>query len=99
MEEYTNIYAKVTTNNKNRTSDEYIEEIEKIRDEVKEKTDVLADTKYKDLYEEANNKIDDAKKEVQDAKNELKNAEQEIANGKTKLEDSQKELNTLIKSL
>ena len=94
MEEYTNIYAKVTTNNKNRTSDEYIEEIEKIRDEVKEKTDVLADTKYKDLYEEANNKIDDAKKEVQDAKNELKNAEQEIANGKTKLEDSQKELNT-----
>ena len=27
-----------------------------------EKTDVLADTKYKDLYEEANNKIDDAKK-------------------------------------
>jgi putative ABC transport system permease protein len=94
MEEYTNIYAKVTTNNKNRTSDEYIEEIKKIRDEVKEKTDVLADTKYKDLYEEANNKIDDAKKEVQDAKNELKNAEQEIANGKTKLEDSQKELNT-----
>ena len=94
MEEYTNIYAKVTTNNKNRTSDEYIEEIKKIRDEVKEKTDVLADTKYKDLYEEANNKIDDAKKEVQDAKNELKDAEQEIANGKTKLEDSQKELNT-----
>ena len=94
MEEYTNIYAKVTTNNKNRTSDEYIEEIEKIRDEVKEKTDALADTKYKDLYEEANNKIDDAKKEVQDAKNELKDAEQEIANGKTKLEDSQKELNT-----
>ena len=89
MEEYTNIYAKVTTNNKNRTSDEYIEEIKKIRDEVKEKTDVLADTKYKDLYEEANNKIDDAKKEVQDAKNELKNAEQEIANGKTKLEDAQ----------
>ena len=87
MEEYTNIYAKVTTNNKNRTSDEYIEEIEKIQDEVKEKTDTLADIKYQDLYEEANNKIADARKEVQDAKDELKNAEKEIKDAEKKLED------------
>ena len=94
MEEYTNIYAKVTTDNKNRTSDEYIEEIEKIQDEVEKKTNELADTKYQNLYEEANNKIFDAKKEVQDAKDELVNAEQEIENAKVKLENSEKELAT-----
>lgn len=94
MDEYTNVYARVRTNNKDRTSDEYIEEIEKIQDEVEEKTKALADTKYQSLYEEANNKIADAKKNVQDAKDEITNAEQEIAKAKEKLENSEKELAT-----
>lgn len=92
MEEYTNVYAKVNTNNKNRTSDEYIEEIEIIQKEVEEQTNKLADQKYQNLYTEAQEKIEDAKVKVQDAKNEITNAENEIANAKNKLQNSENEL-------
>ena len=92
MEEYTNVYARVTTNNKDRTSDEYIEEIEEIQKEVEEKTNSFAEDKYKELYSEAEVKISDAKKEVQDGKDELESAEQKLADAKQELIDGQNEL-------
>lgn len=93
MEEYTNIYARVRTNNKNRTSDEYIKEIEEIQEEIEEKTNQLADDKYNHLYSEAETKILDAKQEVQNAKDEINNAEQKIADAKQELIDGENELN------
>lgn len=92
MEQYTNIYARVNTENKDRTSDEYIEEIEDLQKEIEEKTEKIADDKYNKLYEEAKVKIEDAKKEVQDGKDELTNAENEIANAKLELENAENEL-------
>lgn len=53
MKEYTNVYARVTTENRNRTSAEYIEEIEKMQEQIEEETNKLADDKYSKLYEEA----------------------------------------------
>lgn len=92
MEEYTNVYARVSTESTDRTSDEYIEEIEQIQSEIEEKTDKLADDKYNKLYEEATTKINDAKNEVQNAKDELTNAENEIADAKQELTDAENEL-------
>lgn len=94
MEEYTNVYAKVDTQNKNRTSDEYIEEIEKVQEEIEASTNKLADSKYEDLQKEAKEKIDDAKKEVQDAKDKLTDAENKLANARKELEDGEAELNS-----
>lgn len=92
MEQCTNIYARVNTENKDRTSDEYIEEIENLQKEIEEKTEKIADDKYNKLYEEAKVKIEDAKKEVQDGKDELTNAENEIANARLELENAEKQL-------
>lgn len=92
MKEYTNIYARVNTNNTNRTSDEYIEEIKDIQSEVEEKTNKLAEEKYTKLYNEAKDKIDDAKKEVKNGKDELTEAEDKLANARIDLENGEKEL-------
>ena len=92
MEQYTNIYKRVNKKNKDRTSDEYIEEIQNSQKEIEEKTEKIADDKYNKLYEEAKVKIEDAKKEVQDGKDELTNAENEIANARLELENAEKQL-------
>lgn len=92
LEEYTNIYVRVDTENKNRTSDEYIAEIEKIQDEIEKETNILASNKHEDIKEQAEEEIEKAKQEIQDAKYELTNAEDEIANAKSELEDAEKEL-------
>lgn len=92
IEEYTNLYARVTTNNKDRTTTEYLDEIEEIKKEIEEKTDILADNKYKDLYSEAETKILDAKKEVQDAKDELQDAEVKLENARKELINGEDEL-------
>ncbi len=94
MEEYTNIYARVSTENKDRTSEEYIEEIKDIQEKIEEKTDALAEDKYNELYKEAKEKIDDAKSEVQDAKDELTDAENELKDAREELENAQNELNS-----
>lgn len=94
MEEYTNIYARVDTNNKNRTSDEYIEEIKDIQNRVEEKTNKLAEDKHTRLYNEAKEKIDDAKEELKNAKDELTEAENKLANARINLENGEKELAT-----
>ncbi len=93
MEEYTNIYARVNTENKNRTSSEYIDEIENIQTEIEENTNKLAEDKYNKLYNEGEEKINDAKKEVQDAKNELQNAENELKKAREDLNSAENELN------
>ena len=92
MEEYTNVYARVTTVNTNRTSDEYIEEIEEIQKEIEQKTNKLADDKYVGLYNEAKTEIEDGKNKIQDAKDELNSAEVKIANARQELVDGEKEL-------
>ncbi len=92
LEEYTNIYARVSTNNTDRTSDEYIEEIEKIQENIEVQTDKLAESKHEDIQKEAEDKIEEAKQEVQDAKDELDNAEKEIEDAKLELEDAEDEL-------
>lgn len=94
MEEYTNIYARVDTNNKNRTSDEYIEEIKDIQNKVEEKTNKLAEDKHTRLYNESKEKIDDAKEEIKNAKEELTEAENKLANARIDLEKGEKELAT-----
>lgn len=94
MEEYTNIYARVNTNNKNRTSDEYINEIKDIQSEVEEKTNKLAEDKYTKLYNEGKEKIDDAKVEISNAKDELTEAEDKLVNARIDLENGEKELAT-----
>lgn len=92
LDEYTNIYARVSTNNTDRTSDEYIEEIEKIQENLEIQTDELAKSKCEDILEEAKDKIEEAKQEVQDAKDELDNAEKEIEDAKNELENAEDEL-------
>ncbi len=92
MEEYTNIYARVNTESKNRTSDEYIEEIKNIQTSIEEKTNKLEDEKYTKIYNEAKEKIDDAKKEVQNGKDELVNAENKLNDAREELETGEKEL-------
>lgn len=92
LEQYTNIYARVNTNNIDRTSDEYIQEIESVQDKIEGKIDSLAENKAQDIKQEGNDKIEEAKKEIQDAKDELENAENEIENAKIKLEDAENEL-------
>ena len=92
MQEYTNIYARVDTENKNRTSDEYIQEIEKIQDEIKLQTETLANNKHTTIYIEGKQEIEEAKQELENARNEITSAEEEIANAKIKLENSQNEL-------
>ena len=94
MDEYTNIYARIDTENKNRTSDEYLDEIKNIQTEIEEKTNKLADDKYTKLYNEANKKIDDAKKEVQNGKDELIDAENKLDNARKDLNSAEKELQT-----
>lgn len=94
LEEYTNIYARVNTESKDRTSDEYIEEIEKIQEEIEEKTNILANDKYEIIQEDSTEKIEEAKQEVQNAKDELTKAENEIQDAKEELENAEKELNT-----
>ncbi len=92
MEEYTNIYGRVNTENKNRTSSEYLEEIENIQAEIEIETDKLAEDKYTKLYNDAQEKINDAKKEVQNGKDELTNAENELNNARNELENGEREL-------
>lgn len=92
MEQYTNVYAKVKTENKNRTSDEYINEIEQIQNKIEEKTDELSKNKYNKLYKEATEKIQEAKEQVQNAKDKIKNTENEILKAKNDLENAQDNL-------
>ncbi len=92
MDEFTNIYVRVNTENKNRTSEEYLDEIKTIQTEIEKKTDKLAESKHTKLYNEAKDKIDDAKKEVQNGKDELINAENKLTNAKDELENAENEL-------
>ena len=94
MKEYTSIYARVETFNKDRTSDEYLQEIEKIKKQVEEQTNSIADVKYSELYNDAKTEIQDAKQEIQDAKDELSNAEKEISDAKEELINGEKRLNS-----
>lgn len=70
MKEYANVYARVTTESKNRTSSKYIEEIEQIQARIEEETNKLADDKYSKLYEET--KIQYANKNFADTESNLK---------------------------
>ena len=104
MEQYTNIYAKVKTNNNNRTSDEYIEEIKSIQEEIEHKTDELAENKYNEIYNTAKDKIQDAKQKVSngeqkllDAQTKLDNAKNDLASAEIELNNKKKEYNTKIK--
>ena len=92
MEEYTNVYLRVATANNDRTSDEYIEEIEKIQKEIEQKTNKLAEDRYVGLYNEAKTEIEDGKNKIQDAKDELNNAEVKIAKAREDLVNGEKEL-------
>ena len=70
MKEYANVYARVTTESKNRTSSKYIEEIEQIQARIEEETNKLAHDKYSKLYEET--KIQYANKNFADTESNLK---------------------------
>ncbi len=92
LEEYTNIYVRIDTENKNRTSEEYIEEIEAIQEEIEEEIDILSNNKYESIKEDAEKQIEEAKQEVQNAKDELTDAEEQIEEAKVELQNAEDEL-------
>ncbi len=98
MEAYTNVDIALK-NAKQMTAftseyDDYVEDIVGyIEDNV---SDVRCQTRYDEIQEEANVKIDDAQKELDDAKKEanekLDDAAQKLADAKEELEDGEKKL-------
>lgn len=92
IKEYTNIYLTLNTTSKEKTSDEYLNEIKEIQDQIENIMNVKAEEKYETIYNEASDKIEEAKIKVQDAEKELNDAEKKIAEGKSKIKDAEEKL-------
>lgn len=95
---YTEIYVTLEKQGVIYT-DEYKENAKAMEKPLEKALESCASSRYDEILEEANKKLDDAKGELADAKAELKDAEDEIADGQKKIKDGQAELDANKKKL
>lgn len=94
---YTNIYLTVANAKElNTTSNKYSEKVSEVKDELENISDERRESRYNELYDNANSKIQDAQKELdlekEKAEKELKNAEDKLNSGKEEIENGKKEI-------
>ena len=84
-------------------SDEYDNLISNVRNNLEEIKEERQNSRYNELIEEANNKLNDAQIEFDDKKAEgilkIEDAEKELQNGKKKIKDAEKEISDGEKEL
>ena len=87
---HTNIYLTVNgAKELDTTGDEYSELVGKVEDGLEAISDERQEARYRQFYDSANSKIQDAQKELDEEK---KKAEKELNDAEKKLEDAQKEV-------
>ncbi len=97
-EVYTEIYVTLE-NGGTIYSDEYKANADAMETPLEDTLSACASSRYDDILEEANEKLDDARDELADAKKELADAESELADGQKKINDGERELATNKKKL
>ena len=87
---YTNIYLTVNgAKELDTTGDEYSELVWKVEDGLEEISEERQEARYRQFYDSANSKIQDAQKELDEEK---EKAEKELNDAEKELEDAQKEV-------
>ena len=87
---YTNIYLTVNgAKDLDTTSDEYSELVGTVEDDLEGISEERKEARYREFYDSANSKIQDAQKELDEEK---EKAEKELKDAEKELEDAQKEV-------
>lgn len=108
MEVYTDIYVTVRDAKElNSYKDEYFDVVDKVKEAIEDKSDVIVDRRYNEIKDVAIEELNKGKKEYEekkaevekqlsDAKSQIEDTKIQLLNAETEIDNKEEELNTMI---